>query len=51
MAFIVILFYDYLLTLPVEVELIWKRVRSRGSIWYLAIRYFTLAGFVVVSSE
>jgi hypothetical protein len=51
MAFIVILFYDYLLTLPIEIELIWKRVKSRGSIWYIGIRYFTLAGFIVVSSN
>lgn len=48
-SFIVVFFYDYILNIPAEVELIWKHVRSRGSLWYLTIRYFTFAGFVLVS--
>ncbi|KAJ7261578.1 hypothetical protein C8J57DRAFT_1514093 [Mycena rebaudengoi] len=39
---LVVLVYDYLLTLDSEIKYIWVRQHKRGSAWYLSIRYFTL---------
>ncbi|KAJ7205607.1 hypothetical protein C8J57DRAFT_1541641 [Mycena rebaudengoi] len=39
---LVVLVYDYFLTLDSEIKYIWVRQHKRGSAWYLFIRYFTL---------
>ncbi|KAJ7464638.1 hypothetical protein FB451DRAFT_1370358, partial [Mycena latifolia] len=41
-AGIVLLVYDYLLTLEWEVAYIWTPKRTRTSSWYLFVRYFAL---------
>lgn len=48
-SFVVVFVYDCFLTFPDEVERVWKRLRIRASRWYLINRYFTLAGFILVS--
>ncbi|KAJ7217354.1 hypothetical protein C8J57DRAFT_1598685 [Mycena rebaudengoi] len=42
LAGIVLLLYDNLLTLDLEVQYIWKSWRTRGAAWYLVIRYSSL---------
>ncbi|KAF7337340.1 hypothetical protein MSAN_02259600 [Mycena sanguinolenta] len=42
LAGIVLLSYDNLLTLDLEVRYVWKRWRSRTSAWFLLIRYSSL---------
>ncbi|KAJ7230791.1 hypothetical protein C8J57DRAFT_1582858 [Mycena rebaudengoi] len=42
LAGIVVLLYDNLLTLDLEVQYIWKSWRTRGAAWYLVIRYSSL---------
>jgi len=46
----VLFFYDGLLTLPKEIELIWRRKIRLGSVLYLIARssIFMLLGFIVV---
>ncbi|KAF8208003.1 hypothetical protein K438DRAFT_2012876 [Mycena galopus ATCC 62051] len=39
---LVVLVYDYFLTLDSEIKYIWVHQHKRGSAWYLFIRYFTL---------
>jgi hypothetical protein len=40
--YVVLLAYDHLLTLDLEVRYIWKSWRTRASAWYLIIRYSSL---------
>ncbi|KAF7363712.1 hypothetical protein MSAN_01029000 [Mycena sanguinolenta] len=46
----VVFFYDYLLTLPAEVQLIWRRRKRASAYWFLTNRYLALIAnvFMVV---
>ncbi|KAJ7279919.1 hypothetical protein C8J57DRAFT_1501380 [Mycena rebaudengoi] len=46
---LVVLVYDYFLTLDSEIKYIWVRQHKRGSAWYLFIRYFTLLSNIAMA--
>ncbi|KAJ6609582.1 hypothetical protein B0H10DRAFT_2438461 [Mycena sp. CBHHK59/15] len=46
----VILFYDYLLTLAAEVSYIWAGDHKRSSAWFLFVRYFSLCSTLAMLS-
>ncbi|KAJ4467214.1 hypothetical protein J3R30DRAFT_3696617 [Lentinula aciculospora] len=45
-----LLFYDYLLTLDDEIELIWQRSWSIGKALYIISRYYSLIATVLVNN-
>jgi hypothetical protein len=47
-ATVAIFYYDYLLTFPAEVEVVWKRLRASGSWWFLLNRYLAFFGTAIV---
>jgi hypothetical protein len=48
---ITLLFYDHILTLPAEIDHIWKRLRAPGSWWFLINRYFAFFGTILVRNN
>lgn len=48
---LVILFYDYMLTLPDEIELFWKAETSWVARFFLITRYFSLVGNIPIALQ
>jgi len=47
-AFILVLFYDYLLTFREEVEFIWKGAMGTGKLLFLLNRYIPMINYIVL---
>lgn len=45
---LVILYYDYLVTLPVEIQYIWPKLFSKSSIWFFINRYIPIFGNIPI---
>lgn len=45
---IVILYYDYLVTLPIEIQYIWPKPSSKSSIWFFVNRYIPIFGNIPI---
>ncbi|KAF5318711.1 hypothetical protein D9619_010637 [Psilocybe cf. subviscida] len=44
-----LLVYDYLITIGDEIEYLWKRPKTRSSLWFFVTRYMGLVGNVIIT--